>query len=60
MVPLISEELQRVHAEDLMAEAARYRIAAHRRRERHSKVRARLGWALVSAGTRIAGPAVHH
>ncbi|MEA2433576.1 MAG: hypothetical protein QOG54_1033 [Actinomycetota bacterium] len=60
MLPLYGNEIQRAHAEDLMAEAARYRIASARRRERSTRVRVRLGWALVSAGTRIGGAAVHH
>jgi hypothetical protein len=60
MLPLYGQEIQRAHYEDLIAEAARYRIAAGRRRERAAQLRVRLGWALVSAGTRLGGPAVHH
>jgi hypothetical protein len=60
MFPLYGQELQRAHAEDLLAEAARHRIAAARRHEKGSRIRVRLGSVLVSAGTRIGGPEAYH
>ena len=59
MLPLYGQEIQRAHAEDLIAEAARHRIASARRQDRSSRVRARLGTALVSVGTRIGGASLH-
>jgi hypothetical protein len=60
MLPLYGQELQKAHAEDLINEAARHRIAAARRHERGAGLRFRLGSALISAGNRIGGSEAYH